>query len=118
MRKCPSRSIASVTAFLGGMLIVSHAGAKEVPVGPHVTQNGLEVGTVYLQPIEMDPPDMMRAAAESDVHLEADVKAIAGNKNGFPDGEWIPALDLHYELVKIDSNQTVAGEMMPMVAND
>lgn len=92
--------------------------AREYPIGKPVKQSGMEIGVVYLQPIEMDPPGMMRAASESDVHLEADVKAIAGNKNGFPDGEWIPALDIHYQLLKIDTNETVAGEMMTMVAND
>ena len=68
--------------------------AREYPIGKPVTQSTMEISTVYLQPIEMDPRGMMRAAAESDVHLEADVKATAGNKNGFADGEWIPALDV------------------------
>ncbi|MCE4226806.1 hypothetical protein HCU64_23995 [Methylobacterium sp. C25] len=31
------------------------AKAKEVPVGPRVTQTGLKVAAVYLQPIKMDP---------------------------------------------------------------
>jgi periplasmic iron binding protein len=92
--------------------------AREYPIGKPVQQPGMEVGAVYLQPIEMDPPGMMRAAADSDIHLEADIKAAAGNRNGFPDGEWIPALEVHYELVRTDSNQTVSGELMPMVAND
>jgi periplasmic iron binding protein len=106
-------SVLAMTAFAG-----SSAWAREYPIGKPVHQSGMEVGAVYLQPIEMDPPGMMRAAAESDMHLEADVKAAAGNKNGFPDGEWIPALEIRYELVKIDSNQAVSGVMMPMVAND
>lgn len=38
--------------FLGLFL---PAKAKEVPVGPHVMQTGLEVAAVYLQPIEMGP---------------------------------------------------------------
>jgi uncharacterized protein involved in high-affinity Fe2+ transport len=83
-----------------------------------VKQNGMEISSVYLQPIEMNPPSMMRAAANSDVHLETDIKAAAGNKNGFADGEWVPALALRYELVKLDSNQKAEGSMMPMVAND
>jgi hypothetical protein len=94
------------------------ARAREYPIGKPVTQSAMEVSTVYLQPIEMDPPGMMRAAAESDVHLEADIKATAGNTNGFADGEWIPALDVHYEVLKLDSGEKVSGELMPMVAND
>jgi periplasmic iron binding protein len=92
--------------------------AREYPIGKPVKQSGMEISAVYLQPIEMDPPGMMRAAAESDVHLEADIKAIAGNKNGFPDGEWIPALDVHYQLTKIGGTEKIEGEMMTMVAND
>jgi hypothetical protein len=106
-------TVAALVPLAGGGAL-----AREYPIGKPVTQSALEVSTVYLQPIEMDPPGMMRAAAESDVHLEADVKATAGNKNGFADGEWVPALDLRYELVKIDSGEKVAGELMPMVAND
>src|SRR6476660_870658 len=105
-------SVLAMTAFAAG-----GASAREYPIGKPVHQSGMEVGAVYLQPIEMGPPGMMRAAAESDMHLEADIKAAAGNKNGFSDGEWIPALEVRYELVKTDSNQTVSGTMMPMVAN-
>nr|WP_210302146.1 iron transporter [Methylobacterium brachythecii] len=98
------------------------AQSKEVPVGPHVTQNGLEVAAVYLQPIEMDPPGMMREAAQSDVHLEADIRAAKDNRNGFAEGDWVPALDVKFELVKLDgdkpTDQKVDGPMMQMVAND
>jgi len=99
-------------------LAAGSALAGEYPIGKPAHQSGLEVAAIYLQPIEMDPPGMMRAAAESDIHLEADIKAMAGNKNGFADGEWIPALEIRYELVKTDSNQTISGTMMPMVASD
>ena len=52
--------------------------AKEIPVGPKQKVSGMEIGAVYLQPIEMEPPGMMRAAKESDIHLEADIKAAGG----------------------------------------
>jgi periplasmic iron binding protein len=51
------------------------AEAKEYPIGTPQEKNGMEIGAVYLQPIEMDPPGVMRPAAESDVHLESDIKA-------------------------------------------
>ncbi|WP_375465770.1 iron transporter [uncultured Methylobacterium sp.] len=96
--------------------------AKEIPIGPHVTQNGLEVAAVYLQPIEMDPPDMMRVAAQSDLHLEADIKAAKDNRNGFAEGDWVPALTVAFEVVKLDGDkpteQKASGGLMPMVAND
>jgi uncharacterized protein involved in high-affinity Fe2+ transport len=92
--------------------------AKEFPIGKPVTQAGMEIGAVYLQPIEMDPPGVMRPAAESDIHLEADIKATKDNRNGFADGEWVPALAVRYQVVKLDGGQKAEGEMMPMVAND
>ena len=51
--------------------------AAEYPIGSPQITAGMEVAAVYLQPIEMDPPGMMRAAAESDIHLEADIHATA-----------------------------------------
>ena len=109
------RSVAFAVALLAS---VTAAGAKEYPIGKPALQQGLEVAAVYLQPIEMDPPGMMRAAAESDVHLEADIKATKDNKNGMADGDWVPFLSVKYTLTKIDGGQTVSGDMMKMVAND
>ena len=101
-----------------GVFIGSAAEAKEYPVGAPQEKNGLEIAAVYLQPIEMDPPDVMRPAQDSDVHLEADIKAAKDNKNGFAQGDWIPYLAVNYELTKLDDKQTQKGEFMPMVAND
>jgi uncharacterized protein involved in high-affinity Fe2+ transport len=92
--------------------------AKEYPIGKPQSGSGMEVAAVYLQPIEMDPPGMMREAKESDVHLEADIKATKDNKNGFAEGDWVPYLVIKYELTKLDNNQTQKGDFMPMVAND
>jgi hypothetical protein len=105
----------SVTVFA---LTFGGVAAKEYPIGTPSKQAGMEVSTVYLQPIEMDPPGMMRAAADSDVHFEADIHATAGNKNGFADGEWLPALQVTYEVIKLDGDQKITGPMMAMVAND
>ena len=102
----------------GLVFIRCAAEAKEYPIGTPQEKNGLEIGAVYLQPIEMDPPGVMRPAAESDVHLESDIKAAKDNKDGFAQGDWIPYLAVNYELTKLDDNQTQKGEFMPMVAND
>jgi periplasmic iron binding protein len=115
MRKCPLSAVLVAAAFL---MLPGGAPAKEYPIGKPKTVNGMEVSAVYLQPIEMDPPGMMRAAAESDIHLEADIKATKGNANGFPEGEWVPYLVVRYELTKLDGGQVIKGELMPMVAND
>jgi uncharacterized protein involved in high-affinity Fe2+ transport len=80
--------------------------------------NGIEIAAVYLQPIEMEPADLMRPAAESDIHLEADVHATGDNANGFAEGDWIPNLAIKYALTRIEDNQQVGGMLMPMVASD
>jgi len=73
---------------------------------------------VYLQPIEMDPPGMMRPAAESDVHMEADISALENNRHGFQEGDWLPNLSIDYRLTKVDDGQVVSGTLMTMVASD
>ena len=115
MRTCALSAVVVVAALLA---LPGSAGAKEYPIGKPQIANGMEISAVYLQPIEMDPPGMMRAAADSDVHLEADIKATKGNVNGFPEGEWVPYLVVHYQLTKLDGGHAVKGELMPMVAND
>ena len=111
------RSILPLAIALLGLSAPS-AFAAEYPIGtPHKT-NGIEVAAVYLQPIEMEPAHIMRAAAESDVHLEADIHALADNKNGFAEGDWIPNLKIEYTLVKIDGGERATGVFMPMVASD
>ncbi|TBW38035.1 hypothetical protein EYW49_10560 [Siculibacillus lacustris] len=94
------------------------AAAKEYPIGKPQSVAGMEIGAVYLQPIEMDPPGMMKPAADSDVHLEADIHAAKGNKSGFAEGDWMPYLAIKFELVKLDDNTKIAGDFMPMVASD
>jgi hypothetical protein len=81
-------------------------------------EGGMEVAAVYLQPIEMDPPGMMRDAAKSDIHLEADIHAVKGNKYGFGEGDWIPYLVVKYELSKEGDKNILKGDFMPMVASD
>jgi hypothetical protein len=106
-------------ALLGLALAGTMAQAKEYPIGKpqKVEAAGVEVAAVYLQPIEMEPPGMMRPAKESDIHFEADIKALKSNKNGYAEGDWVGYLKVTYELVKSDG-QIVKGDAMPMVASD
>ena len=98
--------------------LASPALAKEYPIGKPQTQGGMEVAAVYLQPIEMEPAGMMRAASDSDVHLEADIKATKDNKNGFAKGDWVPYLVVNFTLTKEGAGEVAKGPFMPMVAND
>lgn len=95
------------------------AAAVEYPIGAPQQRNGMEIAAVYLQPIEMEPEGHMRAARESDIHIEADVQAMSSNPNGFAEGAWIPFLLVKYEIARLPEGKVVAaGDFMPMVAND
>lgn len=100
------------------LLAASPASALEYPIGKPQIRAGMEVSAVYLQPVPMEPAAMMRAVRDSDIHLEADIRAQADNANGFADGAWMPYLDLRYRIVKQGSAQPLEGALMPMVAND
>lgn len=115
MKKKTLQTCVAAAVFLGAG---SLALAKETPVGTPQNVAGMEIGAVYLQPIEMDPPGMMHPARESDVHLEADIHATKGNPNGFATGDWIPYLVVKYQLTKEGSEEKRAGDFMPMVADD
>src|SRR3990172_12468898 len=99
-------------------LMPPSAAALEYPIGTPKNVAGMEVAAVYLQPIEMEPEGMMAKASATDIHLEADIHALANNAHGFPEGSWMPHLVVTYELAKQGSTDKIAGEMMPMVAND
>jgi uncharacterized protein involved in high-affinity Fe2+ transport len=92
--------------------------AAEYPIGEPQSMNGMQIAAVYLQPIEMEPAGMMNAAAESDVHLEADIHATKSNANGFAEGDWLPNLHVEFALTKLDNGAETRGAFMPMVASD
>ena len=94
------------------------ATAAEYPISKQAIRGGMEIGTVYLQPITMDPEGMMRKASDSDIHLEADIHAVKNNPTGFAEGDWMPYLQVHYVLTKPGSNYSQKGDLMAMVAND
>jgi uncharacterized protein involved in high-affinity Fe2+ transport len=111
-----------VATVVGAALALagSVASAKEYPIGKpqKIEAAGFEVAAVYLQPIDMEPAGMMRPAADSDVHLEADIKATKGNKNGYAEGDWVGYLKITYELTKAGEKDSIKGDAMPMVASD
>jgi len=112
-----ARRLAAAFASLAA-IAAGQAPAKEYPIGEAQERAGMDVGAVYLQPIEMEPAGVMRDAKDSDVHMEADIHAKKGNTNGFAEGDWIPYLSVNYEVTKVGTDETIKGEFMPMVAND
>jgi hypothetical protein len=113
-----SRISHTFTLVFIGLLVPAAAIAIEYPIGTPQQRAGMELSAVYLQPVTMEPDGMMRKVEESDVHLELDIKALGNNANGFQEGSWIPYLVVKYEVSKLGSTQKVAGDFMPMVAND
>ncbi|MGB8274479.1 MAG: iron transporter [Alphaproteobacteria bacterium] len=109
-----------ITVALGAAALLSGSGAwaGEHPAGDPVDKNGMQVMAVYLQPVEMEPAMPDQDPAASDVHIEADIHALAKNPNGFPDDAWIPYLSIAYELRKGGSDWSSSGVLQPMVAND
>lgn len=66
-------------ALAGALCLSLPAMALQYPIGAPHHVAGMEVGAVYLQPVEMEPDGHMRKVAESDLHLEADIHALAGD---------------------------------------
>ena len=99
-------------------VLSTQALAIEYPIGVPQQRAGMEVAAVYLQPVEMEPEGMMKKASDSDIHLEADIHALANNPNGFEEGAWMPYLVIKFEVSKIGGDFKISGDFMPMVAND
>ncbi len=105
---------------LAGCLLLSaqFAVAREYPIGVPKQRAGMEIAAIYMQPIRMEPEGIMRPTKDSDVHLEADIRALDINPNGYAEGDWIPFLLVRYEVTGKESGKTIKGVLMPMVAND
>ena len=107
-----------VVALALSTALAAPALALEYPIGVPQNKAGMEIAAVYLQPIEMEPEGMMRKASESDIHIEADIHALANNANGFEEGAWIPYLVVKYEVSKIGGDYKVAVDFMQIVSSD
>jgi uncharacterized protein involved in high-affinity Fe2+ transport len=101
-----------------GIACATGAWAGESPAGQVLEKDGMQILGVFLQPVEMEPKMKGQDAAQTDIHLEADIHAVKDNKNGFPEDSWIPYLAITYELTKKGSDWKTSGDLMGMVAND
>ncbi len=89
--------------------------AGDVEIGM-VEKHGMEIAAVYIQPVTMEPK--MSGMMPADIHLEADIKALANNPHGFSQGAWIPYLTVTYVITKKGSDWKTMGTFMPMLAAD
>jgi periplasmic iron binding protein len=98
------------------------AGFREYPIGDEVEKNQMRIAAVWLPPIQMD--GMAGPSSSSLIHIEADIHATEGNRNGFPKDEFVPYLTVHYTIVTVDeppkssSIGPITGPMTHMMARD
>ncbi|WP_099052474.1 iron transporter [Paenibacillus borealis] len=126
MAGCSSDNNSSSNAAASGNNTAVNAPAdeapafEEFPIGEEQEVDGIKIGALYLQPVDMEPMDKAGLpAAQSDFHLEADIAALEGNETGFGIGEFIPYLTVHYQIKAKDTDTVVSeGTFMPMNASD
>lgn len=98
------------------------SGFAEVPIDETVV-GPYQVAAVYFQAVDMIPEGKQPSAAESDMHLEADIHLLsdAAKKYGFGDGEdiWPAYLTVNYKVLSEDGKtELTSGTFMPMNADD
>ncbi|MDR0586628.1 MAG: iron transporter [Treponema sp.] len=93
------------------------AGFEEFPIGDDIELWPLNVAGVYFQPVDMLPTGTSLPAAQSDMHIEADISALE-NDLGYGVGDFVPYLTVRYEIAKSDDSWKIDGAFMPMSASD
>ncbi|MDR1078450.1 MAG: iron transporter [Propionibacteriaceae bacterium] len=106
------------TSDVGGAPAPDDApGFTEYPIGDALSRPPLEVAAVYFQPVDMEPANMGLSAAESDMHIEADISA-GPNELGYGVGDFVPNLRVDYSINREDGSAAASGTFMPMNATD
>ncbi|MDR1921184.1 MAG: iron transporter [Candidatus Adiutrix sp.] len=94
------------------------AGFEEFPLGDDQQVGPLHIAGVYFQPVDMEPLGAGGLpAAQSDMHLEADISAAENNDLGYGVGDFVPNLTVKYKAEKV-GGKTIEGVFMPMSASD
>jgi uncharacterized protein involved in high-affinity Fe2+ transport len=99
----------ATSTSMGGMNMT------EYPIGQAQKFTIVQVAALYSKPADMEPSGMGLSAANADVHLEANVTALQGNKLGFPVGAWIPYLTIDYQITA-PGGKVSKGSFMPMTS--
>jgi uncharacterized protein involved in high-affinity Fe2+ transport len=94
------------------------AGFTEYPIGDDIELGPLNVAGVYFQPVDMEPAGNSLPASESDMHIEADISALANNDLGYGAGDFVPNLSVDYEIKNSSGTVVSSGTFMPMSASD
>lgn len=102
----------------GAPLKPGQVGFKEYPIGEAVETQGLSIRPIYFQAVDMEPKELAPGSDKTDIHLEADVRAIEGNKTGFGVEEFVPYIMVKFEIKDSSGEIVSKGAMMPMNASD
>ncbi len=90
---------------------------REYPIGDEVEKNQIRIAAVWLPAVIMD--NMPSDPTMHMIHVEADIKALEGNPNGFAKDEKIDYLKVTYKLAPAAGGSEIAGgPMIPMMARD
>lgn len=90
---------------------------REYPIGDEVERNHIRVAAVWLPAVTME--GMPADPSSHTIHIEADVKALENNPNGFAKDEKVDYLKVHYAVVPAAGGSPVAeGDLSPMMARD
>lgn len=89
--------------------------ARAAVIGGPLLRDGLEIVPRYAEGVTLD----RTATPPNSIHLEADVRAGAGETHGFREGAFIPYLSIAWSLT-MDGNSTFkkAGLLYPMVSKE
>jgi uncharacterized protein involved in high-affinity Fe2+ transport len=113
---------ASTPARAPAAVVQQPAGFREYPIGDEIERNQMVIKAVWLPPVQMEGMD--EPMSSSLIHLEADIHATEGNRNGFAKDEFVPYLVVRYTIAPADGAPAgkavsrIEGMMMPMVARD
>ncbi len=92
-------------------------GFREYPIGEDVDRNEMRIKAVWLPMVQMDGTTDVGGM----IHVEADIHATEGNRNGFGKDEFVPYLTVRYRIepmAGVKGVEAIEGPMMPMVARD
>jgi uncharacterized protein involved in high-affinity Fe2+ transport len=91
-------------------------GFREYPIGEE-SRNELMIRAVYLPSVGME--GMIEPDDPAIIHLEADIVAEAGNRQGLTKDAFVPYLKVEYRIEPVAGGSPLEqGTMMPMVASD
>jgi hypothetical protein len=98
--------------------VTTDSRATEVAIGRAKERHGIRIAAVYSEPVSMDEYWGGEPPERADLHLEADVHAMQGNRYGFHAGEWVPYLSITYTLELLGTGRPIVGQLWQMTATD